>query len=290
MVMKKINPAVKWLGREYYYYEETDSTNVRAKQMAKEGAPHGTVVAAGKQTAGRGRRGREWHSPSGENLYFSVVTRPDIPVEKAPLITLVTACAVAGVLSEILEPSFEHPAETEYQDETQNGRSAGNLSEHGVQIKWPNDIVADGKKLCGILTEMSVEQGKIGYIVTGIGINVNMKEMPEELRCKASSLWMLSRSKEPIDTGMLLGKLCGSLEDAYEKFFAAESLEPFWEMYNKCLVNCGKQVRVLDPAGEYEGISRGIDREGNLIVEKEDGERVTVFSGEVSVRGLYGYV
>lgn len=208
-----------------------------------------------------------------------------MPVEKAPMITLVTAYAVANVLERVTRQRVSGKDSVRKLDAENQTEQ---LAETIVQIKWPNDIVADGRKLCGILTEMSVEQGKIGYIVTGIGINVNMKDIPDDIKETASSLSLICGREIVIDE--LREQLCVELEKAYDKFFEAESLEPFWEDYNKKLVNCGKQVRVLDPAGDYEGISRGIDHEGNLIVEKTDGECVTVFSGEVSVRGIYGYV
>ena len=141
--------------KKIVYYEETDSTNIRARKLAEEGAPDGTLVVTDFQNAGRGRRGRMWVSPSGTGIFMSLILRPDILPSSASMLTLVAALAVYD----------------------------GIKATTGLEtvIKWPNDIVAEGKKLCGILTEMSAELEGIHYVVTGIGINANMTEFPEEV-------------------------------------------------------------------------------------------------------------
>ena len=146
----------QWAGRELYFYGETGSTNTDAKRLGEEGAPHGTVVAADMQTAGRGRRGRTWESPAGKDIYFSILLRPEFAPDKAAGLTLVMALAVARAVEE------------------KCGVEAG--------IKWPNDVVVNGKKICGILTEMTVETDYIQHVVTGVGINVNMDSLPERRR------------------------------------------------------------------------------------------------------------
>ena len=155
-----------WAGNSIYYYEETGSTNMDAKLLAEEGAMHGTVVVADKQNAGRGRRGKGWQSPAGKDIYFTILLKPDFSSEHMSGLTLVMALAVAQAVSAMCEVE------------------AG--------IKWPNDIVVNGKKICGILTEMSIEHDYVKYIVIGVGINVNMGELPEEIRESATSLFLES--------------------------------------------------------------------------------------------------
>lgn len=248
-----------WVGQTFHYYDAIDSTNIQAKRLAEEGAPNGTLVVADQQSAGRGRRGRGWNSPAGTNLYFTLLLRPEIKPEKASMLTLVMALAVARAI----------------------GKDAG--------IKWPNDIVLDGRKACGILTELSlsVEQGNIDYLVIGVGINVAKQEFPEELQGHAIALEeifpQVSRSE-------LLNAILTAFEEAYGHFIERGDLSALKEDYNALLVNLGRQVRVLDPKGEYDGIARGIRDTGELIVELSTGELRDVYAGEVSVRGIYGYV
>ena len=152
----------KWAGKNLLIFEKVDSTNNMLRTLAEQGAPEGTLVVAANQTAGKGRRGRSWSAPEGTSIAMSILLRPEFPPERASMLTLVMAMAIARGIREV------------------TGLDAG--------IKWPNDIVADGKKLCGILTEMSTEMEYIRYVVIGIGINVSMKEFPEELKQKATSL------------------------------------------------------------------------------------------------------
>lgn len=251
-----------WAGQEVHYFAETDSTNIRAKQLGEAGAPHGTLVAAGKQSAGKGRRGRSWESPADRNIYMSLLLRPEILPVKAPMLTLVMAYAVANALWE------------------QTGL--------GVQIKWPNDLVINGKKICGILTEMSAEIDYINYVVIGVGINTNVTEFPQELQKTASSLQIeLGKSMK---RSTLIASVMKRFEEAYEQFLQTEDLSGMQNEYNQLLVNCGKEVRILEPGGDWQAMALGINAEGELLVKKEDGSEVAVYAGEVSVRGVYGYV
>ncbi|NLL77626.1 MAG: biotin--[acetyl-CoA-carboxylase] ligase [Clostridiales bacterium] len=252
----------RWAGNTVYFYEETGSTNIDAKRLAEEGAPHGTVVVADKQNAGRGRRGRVWQSPSGKDIYFTLLLRPDFEPDKAAALTLVMALSVAQAV------------------EGSCAVQAG--------IKWPNDIVVNGKKVCGILTEMNVEPGYIQYVVIGVGINVNLEDFPEEIVKTATSLLLESKAEWP--RAELLQSVLKCFEDNYEKFLRTHDLTDIKEEYTKHLVNCNREVRVLDPKGEFEGIARGINAAGELLVETEKDKIVEVYAGEVSVRGLYGYV
>ena len=252
----------KWLGKELEYYYETDSTNNRARDAAEKGASHGFLAVADCQTAGKGRRGRVWNSPHGTDIYMSFVLRPTFTPSQASMLTLVAGMAVVkGV------------------------QKATGLS---AMIKWPNDAVVNGKKICGILTEMSTEEDAIRYVVPGIGINVNATEFPEEIRDKATSLKLeLGRSVKRSD---VICAVAESFEEYYEIFEKTCDMSGLLSAYDEMLVNMEKTVCVLDPKGEYRGKALGIDEEGCLLVEKENGEVVHVLSGEVSVRGIYGYV
>lgn len=252
----------EWAGKNVYYYEETDSTNIRAKRLGDDGAPHGTLAVANEQTTGRGRRGRGWESPAGSSIYMSILLRPEFPPVKAPMLTLVMALAVTDGIQE-----------------------ATGLD---VQIKWPNDIVLNGKKLVGILTEMSTEIDFINHVVIGVGINVNIESLPGELGDKATSL--------RIETGHTLkrSKIIATVMRQFEKYYAlfleTMNLEKMQEAYNRLLVNQNKEVRILGAKEEYNAFALGINTEGELLVRREDGSVETIFAGEVSVRGVYGYV
>ena len=251
-----------WLGQKLYCLEETDSTNIQAKRLAEEGAPEGTLVIADMQSAGKGSRGRCWESPKGTGIFMSAVFRPKLLPVKASMITLVAAYSIASEL-----------------------RKTYGLD---VKIKWPNDIVLNWKKIVGILTEMSSEMDFIHYIVTGIGINVNMEKFPEELADKATSLYMESGTR--FQRAKLAASFLNRMEKDYEQFAAQGSLAFLKDAYNEMLINRGETVRILQYQGEWCGIARGINENGELLVEKSDGTIREVFSGEVSVRGLYSYV
>ena len=157
-----------------------------------------------------------------------------------------------------------------------------------AQIKWPNDVVLNGKKLVGILTEMSAQMNYIEYLVTGIGINANLREFPEDLADKATSLQKETGHK--VNRSALIAECMKKIEENYETFVKTQDLSGMMEAYQKVLVNQDQQVRVLEPGHEYTGMTDGINDLGELVVKKADGETVCVYAGEVSVRGLYGYV
>ena len=162
-----------------------------------------------------------------------------------------------------------------------------------ARIKWPNDIVVNRRKVCGMLTEMSTtpEMGEIQYVVVGVGINVNQagsEAFPEDIRETATSLRI--EAGRVIGRSELTEKVLAHFEENFEIFTKSLSMRPLMDDYQAHLINIDKQVRVLDPAGEYTGISRGINEAGELLVEREDGSCEAVYAGEVSVRGLYGYV
>lgn len=251
-----------WAGREILYLDEVDSTNTAAKKAAENGAVHGTLVVSERQTGGKGRRGRAWDSPRGTGIFMTLILRPNMAPVHASMLTLVAALAVADGIRECT--------------------GAESL------IKWPNDIVMSGKKVCGILTEMSADPDCINYVAVGIGINVNMEEFPEEIRGVAASIFTETGKKTK--RSLLISAVMAAFERYYEVFMKTTDMSGLLKDYNGKLANCGRTVRVLDPAGEYSGTAIGIDREGELLVEMEDTTVRRVLSGEVSVRGIYGYV
>ncbi len=252
----------EWAGHPVSFYETINSTNLRAKLDADNGAPEGALVVADMQTAGRGRRGRTWSSPAGLNVYFTLILKPRYVPDKASMVTLVMALAVAEGIRETC------------------GVEAG--------IKWPNDIVVNGKKVCGILTEMSVEKDFIHHVVIGVGINVGLQEFAPELADTATSLQAECGRKVP--KAALVANIMKAFEKYYESFREKTDLSDLVDSYNKMLVNRGKTVRVLDPKGEYSGVAEGINELGELLVELPDGHVENVYAGEVSVRGVYGYI
>lgn len=252
----------RWAGRNLSYLKETDSTNNDAKRCMEEGGVHGTLIVAERQTAGRGRRGKLWESPEGTAVYMTIGMRPEFAPDKVSMLTLVMALSVAEAIEE------------------QSGLEAG--------IKWPNDVVVNKRKVCGILTEMILEAEYIRCVVTGVGINVNQAAMPEEIAQTATSLFI--EKGEKLSRAALIESVMRHFENNYDRFIDSLDLSELKEAYEARLANKDQLVRVLDPKGEYEGIARGIRCTGELIVELPDGIVREVYAGEVSVRGYYGYV
>ena len=252
----------KWVGCEILYFDSIDSTNTKAQELAEKGYPSGTLVVADKQIAGKGRRGRNWESPSGCGIFMTLMLKPDINPNNASMLTLVSALAVAKALADI------------------TGKDA--------KIKWPNDIVIDGRKVCGILTEMSAQFDYINNIVIGIGINVNNSSFPEEISATASSLRLLSGGKK-YRRAEIIEKIMEYFEKYYSIFLETEDLSALVNEYDAMLVNMKRRVKVLDPKEPFEGTAMGITKTGELIVDTWESRKL-VSSGEVSVRGIYGYV
>lgn len=254
--------STSWAGQELFYFEEIDSTNTKAKQLADKDAVQGTLVVANMQTGGKGRRGRTWESPANSGIFMSLVLKPNLNPIKASMLTLVMALAAVKACNEVTQSS--------------------------CFIKWPNDIVLNGKKICGILTEMSAELDYINHIVIGIGINANIDSFPLELKEKATSIkW---ETGEKIKRAQLINQILLKFEEEYDIFMKSQNLELQTKEYNRLLINYNKEVVIIEPSKEYTGVALGINEKGELLVKKEDGQVCAVYAGEVSVRGVYGYV
>lgn len=251
------------LGKRLICLETTDSTNNYLKRLALEGAEDGTVAVADQQTAGRGRLGRTFQSPPGTGIYISFLLRPQVLPEKA--INL-TACAAVAMCDAVQAACGLRP-----------------------QIKWTNDVLLSKRKICGILTEMSVEgeSGALQYIVVGIGVNVNqaLGDFPPELQSMAGSVAMAAG--HPVDRGKLAAEMVNAMDAMY-----ADWLEGKWsvERYRTDCATLGREVRLLRDGQQRTAIAEDVDDNFGLVVRYPDGTRETVISGEVSVRGLEGYV
>ena len=251
-----------WVAKEVLYFDTIDSTNTKAQELAEKGYPSGTLVVADKQESGKGRRGRSWVSPSGTGIFMTLMIKPDINPNNASMLTLVAALAVAKAITSV------------------TGEEA--------MIKWPNDIVVNGKKVCGILTEMNAQFDYINHIVVGIGINVHNESFPEEISQMASSL-MIEAGGKRFHRAQIIAETMSYFEQYYDTFLKTQDLSALVREYDELLVNRNKSVRVLDPKEPFDGKAMGITPKGELIVDTWESRKL-VSSGEVSVRGIYGYV
>lgn len=242
------------VGQALHWFEEVGSTNDVAKRLADEGAAHGEVVLAESQTAGRGRRGRAWSSPAGRNLYLSVVLRPDVPPARAPELTLLASVAVCQAVR-------------------QAGVNAG--------IKWPNDLLAGGRKLAGILTELAADPDRVQWLVVGIGVNVNVgaDDLPAELRPVATSL-AIERGA-PVPRALFAAAVLSALEEWLDRH-AEEGFAPVRAAWKEMSDTLGREVRVRASDRDLEGVAEDVDEAGALLVRTAAGlERV--LAGDVEM-------
>lgn len=242
-------------GRERLdYFAETDSTNIRARALAHEGAPEGTIVVAEAQTQGRGRRGRSWFSPPGCSLYLSIILRPRVQPHEAPQLTLLAAVAMAETLLETADLPFT--------------------------IKWPNDILVNGKKISGILTEMSLEMDRVDYVVVGVGLNVNTPEeaIAEDIRDIATSLRMLTG--KIFSRVRLLQVFLEKLE-YYYGLFQNRQFEKIRDRWKELSGIIGRQVKIENLDRAYEGEVVDIDQDGFLVLRSSAGELQRIVAGDV---------
>ncbi|MBQ9697941.1 MAG: biotin--[Acidaminococcaceae bacterium] len=249
--------STKWVGHHIHYLKEANSSNEVGKGLADKGCADGTVIVAEEQTSGKGRLSRGWFSPAGCGVWCSVVLRPPFMPSEASKCTLLAAVAVIKAINKY------------------KGVNA--------KIKWPNDVLLEGKKMVGILTEMSAEFGRINYIVIGTGINTNVPKsiVPDELKDLAISV--ADVAKEPIRRVQILADYLQNIEELYETVLQ-EGFGPVLDEWRKYSDTIGQAVKVIAPDKTYFGTAVEIDEEGLLIVKKEDGTLEKVIAGDVSIR------
>ncbi len=260
MSQKRIESMLEtlYIGRPTELLAEVDSTNDEIKRRARAGARQGLVVIAERQSAGRGRLGRSWTSPLGTSIYESILLRPELPPSQIPCITLAAGLAVCRTLNE--------------------------LYGCGAKIKWPNDVIIGRKKLCGILTEMSVEDNMVSYAVVGIGINVNNREFPPEVSEKATSL-RIELGKQ-LERSEIAAHLSNTLEKIYDEFIMC-GFEAFREEYLSLCATVGREVEATVRGKAVKGVAADVLGDGGLVVLTEGGEKICVGAGEVVVQGIY---
>lgn len=235
------------------------STQEEVRKLAEEGAPHGTLVIAEEQTGGRGRQGRRWYSPPGKGIWMSLLLRPaQQPLSFAPQLTLLTAVAVCRAVRKVA------------------GVDAG--------IKWPNDLLVHGRKLCGILVESVGEDELIRYAIAGIGIDVNLDErdIPAELLPVATSLQIENGHR--FDRTELIGAALAEMEQLYA-LYIQEGFAPISHLWEALSVTLGRRITVKTPTGELAGLATGLDASGALTLLDDDGKMFAIFSGEVQLGG-----
>ncbi len=244
-------------GTSFRYYDEIESTNVEAKELARAGAPEGTVVIAECQRAGRGRLGRRWTSPAGKGLLFSVILRPTLPMSRAHMLTIVSAVAAA--------------------------RGIESQTDASVRIKWPNDLFIGDRKTGGILLEVAGEQDVVEWVIVGIGINVNTEyaELPVALRRTATSLKMATG--DPVDRSELLARVLLSLETAYTEA-RQHGFDRALSEFRQRDYLLKRSVTVQTREGSVIGEATGIDNQGALLVQLPHRHVRRFHSGDVTLQ------
>ena len=241
-------------GKRIYHFFKAGSTNSVAFELALAGEPHGTIVMAEEQTAGRGRSGHSWHSEKTNGVYMSVLLRPPISPMHAPLMTLLTGLALRDA---VLEETGTAP-----------------------DLRWPNDLLLAGKKCCGILTEMHAEPDRVHFLVTGIGVNVNHASLPAEISGLATSLRMVTgRTHSRLQ---LVVRLLRHLESYYNLFLAEGPAPIVTRFHEVSSFARGKRVSISTPSESYTGLTEGLEPHGLLRVRRDDGRLETVISGDVA--------
>jgi BirA family biotin operon repressor/biotin-[acetyl-CoA-carboxylase] ligase len=246
----------EYVGREIHYFQKLSSTNTVAKEQAKKGAKEGTVIIAETQTHGHGRLNRPWISPKG-GVWLSVILRPKFAPEEAPKMTLITSVAVAKTLHRLYSLKAE--------------------------IKWPNDVLVDNKKVCGILTEASTNGKTVNFIIVGIGINANftLEALPDNLQMTATTLKEVLR--ENVNVEKLICALLKEFEEQYV-LFREKKFKALLEEWRRLAGFLGKKIEVTSFGESWIGRAVDIDESGALIIELADGERKRVLAGDVTVR------
>jgi len=243
-------------------YESVDSTNSEAKRLKVEKSMEEGLIIAKEQTAGKGRRGKHWASVKDEGIWASLVLVPDIPPMFASMLTLIAGFSAAMAIKD------------------RTGLDIG--------IKWPNDLVISGKKVCGILTEMSTEADYIHHVVVGIGINVNQTNFDESLKEVATSLRIeLEREVNRVE---ILSTFLNHFEILYEKFLKIMDLSFMIDQYNHMCVNVDRELRVIEQGRTKQVTGIKVTDQGGLMVRNKEGNTEIIYAGDVSIRGINGYV
>ncbi len=242
------------VGRELIYFAETDSTNDRAHELAKDGAAEGTVVVADAQQAGKGRLGRRWESPAGVNLYLSIILRPPIAPRHATQLTFLSAAAVARTITQVtgLTPT----------------------------VKWPNDVLLEGRKVAGLLNELDAETERIRYLILGVGVNINMRQeqFPDDLRYPATSLALASGSEV---SRLLFARTLLQQLDAFYGQYRTQGFRPILQAWQEYFVLTGQLVEVDCQGRVVCGRVTGLDDDGALLLRLADGRQERVLAGDV---------
>ncbi|MGI5999357.1 MAG: biotin--[acetyl-CoA-carboxylase] ligase [Lutispora sp.] len=254
----------KFIGRDIIYLDSVDSTNSYGKRMAEGDFWDGTVIIAEEQTSGRGRLGRDWVSPKGKGIWMTIMLKPDIKPNLASQVTLIAAVAVLKAIKSIYNMD--------------------------IMIKWPNDLVVNGKKVCGILTELGAEIERINYLCVGIGINANSEESDFINKALDTATSIKIATSIKVERKELIARILTVFENYYSLFLEKGSIGFMIEEYKKYLINIGKEVRLITKNEEIQAKAEDITSEGHLLVRLKDGTLKEISSGEVSVRGIYGYV
>lgn len=244
-----------YIGREIHAYPSVETTQYIAHKLAHSGTEHGTVVVADEQTAGKGRLGRSWHSPEGSGIWTSIILRPKLPPQRAPQFTLIAAVSVVQAIRK------------------QTGLEA--------EIKWPNDILINGKKVVGILTELQAEADQIKSVIIGMGINVNVdrEDFPSELTMATS---LKIEHGQEINRSALLAAILNELENLYEEYMTNgfRMIKLLWESY---AISLGRKIKARTLNGVIDGIAKGITDEGVLLLEDKDGQVHKIYSADIEI-------
>lgn len=253
----------KYIGKKIIHFESINSTNDKAKELAEQGADNGTIIISEEQVGGKGRLGRLWCSPKYKGIWLSIILRPNINPMKAPEITQIAAAAMIESLKEF------------------------NIN---AKVKWPNDIIIEGKKVCGILTEMSGELNRVNYVIVGIGINANLDkgDFSKDLLDKATSLKIEINSN--VDRKALVGTLLNKFEYLYTEFQEKGKIEFSIKICKDNSAVIGKNIKIIKNTDKSYAKALDLDEGGGLIVQYEDGSVEKLISGEVSIRGLNKYI
>lgn len=253
------NLKTKFIGKNVLHFETIDSTNDYAKKIGNE-LRDGSVIISEEQTKGKGRLGRVWESKAGEGIWMSIILKPNIIPNKAPFITLIAGASIVKAL---------------------------NILGVDAKIKWPNDITINNKKLSGILTELSAEIERVNYIVVGIGMNVKDTDFEEELKDKATSLYKENYNLSRVD---IVKEILCQFEKLYLDYIEKDDKKEVLDICRQYSAIINKEIYVIKNDQKELVDCIGINEEGNLIIKNKDGNLEEIMSGEVSIRGVKGYV